>query len=204
MGATNSTIPPLTIPARKGLAVKIAAGQTFTVVNTHGTQVVDTWAFNAADMAEFMSMEHTRAGLRRLCTRVGDAYLTNKRRPILTVTDDTSPGRHDTLVAACDVYRYRQLGHTGHHDNCTENLAAALAALGLKATATPAPLNLFMNIPWELNGDLFWNEPMTLPGDGITFRAEMDAVVAFSACPMDLLPINGKDCIVRDAHVVVN
>jgi uncharacterized protein YcgI (DUF1989 family) len=203
MAATNSTNPALTIPARKGLAVKIAAGQTFTVVNTHGTQVVDTWAFNAADMAEFMSMEHTRAGLRRLCTRVGDAYLTNKRRPILTVTDDTSPGRHDTLVAACDVYRYHQLGHAGHHDNCTENLAAALAALGLKATETPAPLNLFMNIPWELNGDLFWNEPMTLPGDGITFRAEMDAIVAFSACPMDLLPINGKDCIVRDAHVVV-
>ena len=199
MGATN-----LTIPARKGLAVKIKAGQTFTVVNTHGTQVVDTWAFNAADMAEFMSMEHTRAGLRRLCTRVGDAYLTNKRRPILTVTDDTSPGRHDTLVAACDVYRYHQLGPAGHHDNCTANLAEALAALGLKATETPAPLNLFMNIPWELNGDLFWNEPMTLPGDGITFRAEIDAVVAFSACPMDLLPINGKDCVIRDAHVVVN
>jgi uncharacterized protein YcgI (DUF1989 family) len=199
----SPTVTSLTVPARKGLAVKIAAGQSFDVVNTHGTQVVDTWAFNAADMHEFMSMEHTRAFLRRLCTRTGDPYMTNKRRPILTVTDDTSPGRHDTLVAACDTYRYKQLGHEGHHDNCTENLADALKALGLQAPETPAPLNLFMNIPWELNGDLFWNEPMSMAGDAVTLRAEMDAVVVFSCCPMDLLPINGKDGIIRDVEIRV-
>ena len=199
MGATK-----LTIPARKGLAVRIEAGRTFSIVNTHGTQVVDSWAFNGADMAEFMSMEHSRAGFRRLCSRVGDSYLTNKRRPIVTVIDDTSPGRHDTLIAACDVYRYQALGHVGHHDNCTENLRDALAMLGLVPPETPAPLNLFMNIPWEPNGDLFWNEPMTMPGDAITFRAEMDLVAVFSTCPMDLLPINGKDGVIRDAEIVVN
>jgi uncharacterized protein YcgI (DUF1989 family) len=192
-----------TVPARQGLALKFAAGQSFSVVNTHGTQVVDTWAFNAADMNEFMSMEHTRAGLRRLCARVGDAYLSNRRRPILTLADDTSPGRHDTLIAACDVHRYRQLGHAGHHDNCTENLAAALQALGLVPPETPSPLNLFMNIPWELNGDLFWNEPMSQAGDAVTLRAEMDVVAVFSCCPMDLLPINGKDCVVRDVEIRV-
>jgi uncharacterized protein YcgI (DUF1989 family) len=31
--------------------------------------------------------------------------------------------------------------------------------------------------------------PLSRPGDSISFRAEMDAVVAFSACPQDLLPI---------------
>ncbi len=199
MGATK-----LTIPARKGLAVRVAKGGTFTVINTHGTQVVDSWAFNADDMTEFMSMEHSRAGFRRLVSQIGDCYLTNRRRPILTVTDDTSPGRHDTLIAACDTYRYQALGHRGHHDNCTDNLRDALAALGLKTPETPSPLNLFMNIPWELDGALFWREPMSQPGDGITFRAEMDLVAVFSACPMDLLPINGKDCIIRDAEVVLN
>ncbi|TDQ82232.1 hypothetical protein A8950_2054 [Dongia mobilis] len=190
-----------TVPAREGLALRIAAGQSFSVVNTHGTQVVDTWAFNEADMGEFMSMEHTRAGLKRLCARVGDAYLSNRRRPILMLADDTSPGRHDTLIAACDVHRYRQLGHQGHHDNCTENLAAALQALGLAPPETPSPLNLFMNIPWELNGDLFWNEPMSMAGDAVTLRAEMDLVAVFSCCPMDLLPINGKDCVIRDVEI---
>ncbi|MBL8707722.1 MAG: urea carboxylase-associated family protein [Rhodospirillaceae bacterium] len=191
----------LIVPARKGLAVKIAAGHSFQVVNTHGTQVVDTWAFNAADLSEFMSMEHSRAGFRRLCARIGDSYLSNRRRPILTLADDTSPGRHDTLIAACDPYRYRALGHQGPHDNCTENLADALAALGLKVPETPAPLNLFMNIPWEPNGDLFWNEPMSLPGDAVTLRAEMDVVAVFSTCPMDLLPINGKDGVIREVEI---
>lgn len=189
-----------TIPARRGIAARLNAGQSLTVINTHGTQVVDTWAFNAKDMSEFMSMEHSRAQMRKLCLEVGDSYMTNLRRPILTVTADTSPGRHDTLIASCDVHRYHALGYQGHHDNCTENLGVALAALGLKATETPAPLNLFMNIPWALDGKLTWAEPLSRPGDRVTFRAEMDAVVAFSACPMDLLPINGKDCVIQDAH----
>ena len=48
-----------TIPARRGKAALVAAGQVVRVINTHGEQVVDTWAFNRPDMTEFMSMEHT-------------------------------------------------------------------------------------------------------------------------------------------------
>lgn len=50
-----------TVPARHGRAVALAAGQILEVINTHGTQVVDTWAFAAGDPAEFMSMAHTRS-----------------------------------------------------------------------------------------------------------------------------------------------
>ena len=76
---------PIAIPARRGKAAYLAAGQTIRVINTHGEQVVDTWAFNRHDMTEFMSMEHSRATLRHLIPRIGDALLTNHRRPILTV-----------------------------------------------------------------------------------------------------------------------
>ena len=103
-------MPDITIPARHGKAAQVAAGQVIRVINTHGEQVVDTWAFNRHDMTEFMSMEHSRATLRRLIPRVGDALLTNHRRPILTVLEDTSSGIHDTLMAACDRYRYQELG----------------------------------------------------------------------------------------------
>ncbi|GIS87969.1 MAG: hypothetical protein CM1200mP18_06790 [Gammaproteobacteria bacterium] len=41
---TNETV---TIPARGGKAVSIRQGQAVKVINTHGEQVVDTWAFNA-------------------------------------------------------------------------------------------------------------------------------------------------------------
>ena len=135
----------ITIPARRGKAVQIRAGEHIKVINTHGAQVVDTWAFASFDMAEVMSMEHTRATLVRMRPLVGDALFTIRRRPILTLIEDTSPGVHDTLMAACDNYRYALLGCTEYHDNCTDNLAAGLRALGLSVTDTPAPLNLFMN-----------------------------------------------------------
>ena len=96
-----------------------------------------------------------------------------------------------TLIAACDNYRYGLLGCTEYHDNCSDNLHAALDAIGASAPKTPSPLNLFMNIPWTEAGGLSFEAPVTKPGDYIAMRAEMDLIVAFSACPQDILPING-------------
>jgi hypothetical protein len=193
----------VTIPARKGKAVALAKGQRLKLINTHGQQVVDTWAFNRHDMTEFMSMEHTRTALVRVIPRVGDSLVTNRRRPILTIVEDTSPGIHDTMLAACDRYRYEQLGCKGHHDNCTDNLAAGLAELDLKAPETPAPFNMWMNIPIRADGGLSFEPPVTKKGDYVVLRAEMDCVVAFSACPQDMVPINGKECRPMEAHFQV-
>jgi len=190
----------VTIPARRGMAARVAAGQRIRVINTHGSQVVDTWAFSARDTAEWMSMEASRAWFLRLAAAVGDTFVTNQRRPILTLVEDTSGGAHDTLIAPCDAPRYRLLGVEGHHDNCRDNLHAALAALGITVPATPSPLNLFMNIPWTADGRLAWGEPVSTPGSYVLFRAEMDLVIAFSACPQDILPINGRTGQTTEAH----
>ncbi|MGE3676588.1 MAG: DUF1989 domain-containing protein [Burkholderiales bacterium] len=189
-----------TIPARRGVAQRMKKGQVLKVVNTHGSQVVDFWAFNAADLGECMSMEHSRAAILRIIPKVGDTMVTNRRRPILTIVDDSSPGVHDTLIAACDVYRYQLLGCTEYHDNCTDNLGRALDAIGLKRVLTPSPFNLFMNIPVSRDNAVSFDPPVTRPGDAISFRAEMDAIVAFSACPQDMVPINGAACTPTDAH----
>jgi uncharacterized protein len=188
------------IPARRGKAAFVARGQHIRVINTHGQQVVDTWAFNRADMTEWMSMEHSRPAIGHIWPKTGDAMVTTHRRPILTIVEDTSGGIHDTLIAACDRYRYELLGHHGHHDNCTDNLAAALAELGLASTATPSPWNLFMNIPVAGDGSVSFQPPVSTPGSSITLRAEMDIVLAFSACPQDILPINGTACKPVEAH----
>ena len=37
------------IPARRGKAHAVEAGQSIKLINTHGQQVVDTWAYNAHD-----------------------------------------------------------------------------------------------------------------------------------------------------------
>ena len=190
----------MTIPARRGKAARLKKGQAIAVINTHGEQVVDTWAFAADDLHEFMSMEHTRAALGMLIPKKGDTLFTNHRRPILTIVEDTSPGVHDTLIAACDVWRYEGLGCKEYHENCTDNLHAAMKELGLQAPETPSPLNLFMNIPWTAKGEITFQAPVTKPGDTVTFRAERDLVIAFSACPQDMLPINGKGKRPTEAH----
>lgn len=189
-----------TIPARRGKAVRLGRGQLIKIINTHGTQVVDTWAFNAEDLAEFMSMEHLRAYLARIFPHAGDPLVTNRRRPILQFVEDTSPGIHDTLMAACDDYRYGLLGCTDYHDNCTDNLFAAMRQLGLRAPECPSPLNLWMNIPVGAGGRTEWGEPVAKPGDYVVLRAELDCVVAMSACPQDILPINGAARQPTEAH----
>jgi uncharacterized protein YcgI (DUF1989 family) len=194
----------IAIPARRGKAAFVAAGQSVKVINTHGEQVVDTWAFNRLALTEFMSMEHSRAGTQRLIPEVGDALLTNHRRPILTVLEDTAGGIHDTLIAACDVYRYQGLGCSAYHDNCTDNLAQAMRELGFTPPETPSPLNLFMNIPWTAGGALSFEPPVSTPGSYIVLRAEMDLVIAFSACPQDILPINGRGRQPTEAHFVID
>jgi len=190
----------IAIPARRGKATFVARGQSVSVINTHGEQVVDTWAFSRAGLTEFMSMEHSRAAMQRLIPAVGDALLTNHRRPILTLLEDTSGGIHDTLMAACDVYRYQGLGCADYHDNCTDNLAQGMRDIGLVPPETPSPLNLFMNIPWTAAGRLSFEPPVSTPGSYVVLRAEMDLVIAFSACPQDILPINGRGRQPTEAH----
>ncbi len=190
----------VTIPARSGKAARVRQGQQITVVNTHGSQVVDTWAFAAEDLGEWMSMEHSRPYYMKLRPEVGDTLVTNERRPILTLTEDTAGGAHDTLIAACDAPRYKLLGVTEYHDNCADNLTAGLADLGITKPVTPSPLNLFMNIPWTPDGGLSWEEPVSQPGSHVTLRAEMELVIAFSACPQDILPINGRERQPTEAH----
>ncbi|MDE2914430.1 MAG: urea carboxylase-associated family protein [Paracoccaceae bacterium] len=189
-----------TLPARSGTACQLKSGQRIRIVNTHGQQVVDTWAFSAADPTEFMAMDATRVFNLRMTPRVGDTLITDRRREILVLDEDTSPGRHDTMMAACDRWRYHLLGFEGVHDNCSDNLASAMAELGIVVTHVPSPLNLFMNIPWEDSGDLRFESPLSRPGDYVVFRARMDCIVAMSACPQDMIPVNGESGQTTEAH----
>jgi uncharacterized protein YcgI (DUF1989 family) len=181
----------ITVPAGRGRAFQLDRGDAIRVVNTHGKQVVDTWAISRDDGREHLSMAHTRAVLQSLRPGAGDALQSNLRNPMLTLAEDTSPGVHDMLIRACDAERYRQLGYVGHHDNCRDNYLDALREAGHRAESVPAPLNLFMNVPWRENGDLSFEAPVSAPGDAVVLRAEIDVVVVLSACPQDMVPVNG-------------
>ena len=57
-----------------------------------------------------------------------------------------------------------------------------------------------MHIPVKNGLTISFEPPVGKAGDSISFRAEMDAVVGFSACPQDMVPINGTDGLIHDAH----
>ena len=182
------------VPAREGRAVRVEVGRRFRVIDVEGGQVADTWAFVADDPGEFHSAQHTRAVTSGLFPRVGGQFVTNRRRPILTLAEDATPGIHDMLVAACDPPRYEGLGVEGWHASCEENLHEALAAIGVEAPRfAPQPINLFMNTPALPDGTIDWRPAETKAGDHVVLRAELDLILAVSACPQDIVAINEKN-----------
>lgn len=191
------------VPAREGRAVRVAKGQRIAVINTHGTQVCDFWAFSAANVSEFMSWEHARGGINRIVPKPGDALFTNRRRPIATLEEDTSPGVHDTIIAACDLFRYINLGCDRYHDNCADNMRMALTAIGESAPEVPQPFNIWMNIPVRPDWSIDWLPPVSKPGDRTVLRAGMDMIAVMSACPQDMVPINGADMEPKPLHFEV-
>ena len=184
---------PSRVVAGTGRAFQVPAGYLAEIATPEGPQVADTWAFALPELDEFLSTEHTRSCLDHLAPRVGEAFYSNRRRPILTIVEDTSPGCHDLLMSACDVGRYTLLGHRGYHANCIDNLGAALHELGLQAPELPSPVNVFENVTIGTDGTLHIEPPRVQPGESLTLRAEMDLVLVVSACPMDIVLTNGSD-----------
>ena len=173
--------------------MRLSAGTKFRCVDLEGKQCGDLFAFAAADVGEYASAEHTRAFNGGLFPRIGEPFVTNRRRPILTFIEDGSPGHHDMLMAACDPTRYQLLGVKGWHASCQENLQRVMAGLGFDRVDVPQPINVFMHVPIGEDGTLDWAPGFTKPGDSITLRAELDCYVVLTACAQDILPINDRN-----------
>ena len=193
--------------ACEGKALPLEQGQCLKIINTYGKQVVDFFAFGLSstlqplppDYIEYLSMQHTRA--MNLCTtpKSGDMLYSNLRKPMIKFVADTSPGVHDTMIPACDAKRYELLGVKDYHKSCSENMHAALSELKYQFPkyVTPAPFNLFMNVPLGNEGSMSFLPPESKEGDHVLFEAVENCVAVMSACPQDITPVNGlnpMDC----------
>jgi uncharacterized protein len=190
------------IPAREGRAFRVDAGSSFRVIDPEGQQVADLFCFLDGDVSEYLSAEHTRVAIDRLFPQVGQSFVTNLRRPILTIVADDSPGVHDMLCAACSPSRYQLLGVAGWHASCEENLQLAMAGLGYESIEIPQPVNIFENNPILPDGSLGIDPAPTSAGDSITLRAEMGAIVVVTACPQDITPLCGGNPTAIDIELL--
>ena len=107
----------MVVPAGAGLAVWVRLGEHLRIVDVEGGQVGDLFAFAGADSGEYLSASHTRTSTSRLFPRIGEQFVTNRRRPILTLVALWSTFKHEyyyrhtfatktELVAAVDKWMH--------------------------------------------------------------------------------------------------
>lgn len=180
------------VPARSGVAFRVEAGAEILITDLQGQQPADFWAFNENDLGEYLSAPHTRIGIMRTLPREGEVFLTNHRRPIIRILEDPVPV-HDFVSAACDRWRYEELGFKGWHASCQENLEVAVRRAGFRAVICPQPFNIWTNFPAQPDGTYRIAAPATKAGDFIRLRAEMPCVIAISACPQDITATAGHN-----------
>ncbi len=184
-----------TLPASSGTALLLKKDQTIKITNTHGRQVVDFWALNPSNPAEYLSMSHNHAIHRKVHFKVGDTLYSSISQPILSWIEDTSKGDHDTLISACNPLRYERMGVKGRHASCAENYQMAVESLSAPSMdqdqrdrlpiTPPTPLNLFMNVKVNEEECIVFRALTSKEGDYVAFKALMDVIIVLSACPMD-------------------
>lgn len=165
-----------------GRAWRVDAGSLLRVVDVEGAQSGDVFAVAADDPHDGLSNGRTfdYGGTIRLTT--GSTLYSRRSRPLLRIVED-EVGEHDFLYAPCSQEMFeRTHGATGPHPNCWENLTTSLAAFGVPATTVTTAFNVFFAVAVGPDGRLEIRPPVSTAGQGLTFVAERDVLVAVSSC----------------------
>jgi hypothetical protein len=205
--AELSKVAELTVPPRDAKAFEVAAGHFFRIVSIEGPQVGDLNLWNSHDLTERFYSGKTRA-LHATHLSTGDRLWSTfpALRPMATITHDTldwygwdedGAGVHDVIGTRCDPYTNLLLKGTEYHHCCHSNLTRALAAerdlpLDEAELHVHDVMNVFMCTGYTRDTHQYFMKASPVrPGDFIEFFAEIDLLVALSACP-------GGDC--RASH----
>lgn len=186
---TGNAIRDFVLEPAGCVALEMRAGQTLRVTDLEGRQVADIVAFVKPDLSDKLWVSNTVRLNATVYLTTGHVLYSECSRPLLRIVEDTC-GRHDILAGSCnaeiDKVRYGVDGHRG----CVENFVEALAPWGVTRADIPMSFNIFMNCPVAADGGWSIVEPVSQPGDYISFMAETDILVAISNCPQDLNPCN--------------
>ncbi|WP_425040794.1 urea carboxylase-associated family protein [Primorskyibacter sp. S187A] len=193
----------VTAAPRDAAAVFVPMGSFFRIACRDGSQVGDLNLWNAHDLSERFYSGKTRA-LHGTHVNIGDRLWSSfpHMRPMATIVEDSlswygidgfGGSVHDVIGTRCDPYTGRLLSGHDYHYCCHSNLTRALARfcdlpLHVAETHVHDVLNVFMCTGFTRDtGQYFMKASPVRPGDYLTFFAEIDLIVALSACP-------GGDC----------
>ena len=180
------------IPIRSGKAWYVPAGHVCRILQTDGPQVGDFNVWNAHNPREHFWASRTRQ-LQSSSISTHDRLWSTLPylRPMLTFTADTLSDFHDTeggnvhdlLGTRCDPYVNRMLAGYDFDYHCHSNLTRAIQPFGLSEYDVHDVLNVFQLSGLNQRGEYFMKDCPAHPGDYLEFFAEIDLLVALSACP---------------------
>ena len=170
------------IEKQTGAAFKLIKGQLLKVIDPQGEQVSDMVLFNAEDIREKISSGKTLDFEENILITKGNFLWSNRSRKMMEIIEDTN-GRNDFLLAPCSPETFQIMyNNPAYHPSCFENLYTNLKPFGIEPDDVPTAFNIFMNVQFSPEGKLSVDPPLSKAGDYVLFRAEMDLIVALTAC----------------------
>ena len=188
------------VPKNSGAAFEMRRGQRLRIV---GKSIVDFVAFNLHDLNERFDQARTKTNQVKIFISTGDTLFSKRNNPMLTIVEDTfTEGRHDLQKGMCSRKRFEMVAHgtakrvfaEGVDINpkkpeipdhgCWENLSEAVKPWNISPDDVPSPFNIFQCMRIDPETGIMY-DTMIRPTDEahVDLRAEMDCLVAVSACP---------------------
>ncbi len=190
------------VPHNTGWAGELQTGQ---VIRILATTTVDFVFFRLQNLRERFDQARTKVYNMKLFISTGDKLMGRNNQHMMTIlTDGFNHGTHDLQKGMCSGYRFqlakkenrlseyypREISEIPDH-GCYENLARVLQPYGIIPEDIPSPFNLNQHMKIDgVTGRMEHTQVRPQPGNFMDLRAEMDLLVALSACPD--LAVGGK------------
>ena len=181
----------LDVPPLGGNGCRVGRGQVLRISQPEGPQVCDFNAFSSDDPSEHFWSGRTRI-LESPHLGLFNRLWSTRVRPMFTIIVDTvrssssaHGGRnHDLLFARCSRELWMIVKGVDHAPNCQDNMARAASAFGVEAQHVHDAFNLFTKTGIDPHDHCLFIEACdSRKGDHVDLYAEMDCIVALSACP---------------------
>lgn len=170
------------IAPQSGAAFELKKGDVLTIIDPMGEQVSDMVVFNHEDPKEKLSAGKTMDFEESILLTTGNFLWSNRSQKLMEILEDTN-GRNDFLLAPCSPETFEIMyNNSGYHPSCIENLQRNLQPYGIGIDDIPTAFNVFMNVQFDAKGKLRVLPPTSKPGDLVRFKAQMDVIVALTAC----------------------
>jgi uncharacterized protein YcgI (DUF1989 family) len=170
------------IEARTGAAFELKKGEYLTVTDIEGEQVSDLLSYNIEDTREVISSGRSLDYAENIFLTTGNILYSNRSNPMLTIVED-EVGKHDFTLTPCSKDTFKILYNDDNpHHGCQGNFEKVLSKWGIKADDIPTAFNVFMNVEFDKTGKISVLPPKSKAGESTTFKAEMDLIIALTAC----------------------